>query len=1150
MNLSKATRAISAERGFALIVTLSLMILLTVISVGLLTLSGVSLRSSAQGEAGATAKANARLALMMAIGELQKEMGPDSRISAANDAGKTTSVGQPHWTAVYEAWNSTPGTAETPGSRNLKFRGWLTSGANSATGGPPGTTDTTLLVGTGSLGQNASPTDEVRVPMHEMNTGKQRGRLAWWTADEAAKAKVNAGPDANAALASTAPNPLFDTQSPANVGQRAFPKLEQFDWKNGQRAKTISTAQVNLAAGLVGQAGVGSISHDLTVSSAGVLADVRNGRLKRDLSNLLSRPFTELENKPLFLIDGRMNGFTIGENGTFSNAPGIDANAPGTAGEWGINMEELGLFHQLPREIVWKSGVPTLISKSTREAAVQDRFFIYRKPTVEVTQFIFSLMAVPGTGSTAATPLYKMQMMLDGVVGLSNPNDVRMEIPPGLALPLQLTNVPYDLKWDIKRGGTPFVTTNSASGIFDVFKGYVEGGATAAVPPAGFTLEPGEVAAFGSSTASGFTLNLKRGFVPSGGVTVTGWPLNADKLLATDTVNFELTKSNSIATQGAFTYNTFWIGPRNTGTSAKGWQLDSAGLSGSSTYGGLLDQLLPVSIKPPQALAVSEFVIDSPEKKPKPIMLFSFVRNVEQASSAAPPDAFASRPFNLNDPVLAGHAQISEDMAAGRHVSQTLITAEAMNYQFKTLAAGDKGGNIYHGGGRQPNLGGSFNVIKRRIPIAPPSSLGAFQNAIASGLIHINELNAFPAIGQDPIPTNAVALSPWRRLGAVSFSLAVTHAIGNSFCPPFLNPSQVYRAQSGGNTLGKSACDYSWMANTALWDSWFLSSIVDGTGPASTQWQKDSRSPRAQFQELATGKGLLRNKRFLFYPYKTPDVAIAELFNGANFKPEAINKLAKYLLVDGAFNVNSTSINAWTAFLSSIRDQELLTASGAKKKFDHPLGTLGYAYDTSTTGTSGDWAGLRSLSVDEIKTLSAAIVTEVKARGPFLSMADFVNRRPNSNDPAQQSLGALQAAINLSGLNNRLTGGGRSVTAADFAPLTGFGTDPAPARAIGSSGHLSQGDLLTAIGSQITVRSDTFTIRAYGDTRDSTGTKIVAKAWCEAVIQRVPDYVDLTDAPEAQDGWPLAGNKLAPVNTRFGRRMVIQSFRWLSNNEI
>lgn len=71
------------RRGFALVVTLSLLILLTVIAVSLLSLATVSLRSSSRGLDIAQARANAQIGMMMAIGDLQKYTGPDQRVTAS-----------------------------------------------------------------------------------------------------------------------------------------------------------------------------------------------------------------------------------------------------------------------------------------------------------------------------------------------------------------------------------------------------------------------------------------------------------------------------------------------------------------------------------------------------------------------------------------------------------------------------------------------------------------------------------------------------------------------------------------------------------------------------------------------------------------------------------------------------------------------------------------------------------------------------------------------------------------------------------------------------------------------------------------------------------------------------------------------------------
>lgn len=89
-------------RGFALVVTLSLMILLTVVAVGLLTLSSISLRAAGQGDAMAVARANARMALMLAIGDLQKLAGPDQRITARADV-VDEKIANPRLTGVWKS---------------------------------------------------------------------------------------------------------------------------------------------------------------------------------------------------------------------------------------------------------------------------------------------------------------------------------------------------------------------------------------------------------------------------------------------------------------------------------------------------------------------------------------------------------------------------------------------------------------------------------------------------------------------------------------------------------------------------------------------------------------------------------------------------------------------------------------------------------------------------------------------------------------------------------------------------------------------------------------------------------------------------------------------------------------------------------------
>ena len=86
---------------------------------------------------------------------------------------------------------------------------------------------------------------------------------------------------------------------------------------------------------------------------------------------------------------------------------------------------------------------------------------------------------------------------------------------------------------------------------------------------------------------------------------------------------------------------------------------------------------------------------------------------------------------------------------------------------------------------------------------------------------------------------------------------------------------------------------------------------------------------------------------------------------------------------------------------------------------------------------------------------------------------------------------------------------------------------------------------MSALSSIATVRGDTFKIRSYGEANAADGKTVLARAWCEVVVQRVPDFVDPTDVPETKIA-DLSSN----ANLKFGRRFNIVSFRWLTENEI
>jgi hypothetical protein len=386
--------------------------------------------------------------------------------------------------------------------------------------------------------------------------------------------------------------------------------------------------------------------------------------------------------------------------------------------------------------------------------------------------------------------------------------------------------------------------------------------------------------------------------------------------------------------------------------------------------------------------------------------------------------------------------------------------------------------------------------------------------------------------------------------------------------------------------------------NTAMWDNWFVSGIPfgnSGWSALTNPWNTGSTWPNARIVPLGS-KQLPAGLPTLYYASASTAVA-------------------------GAFNVNSTSVRAWTAFLSSQRNLKVPTALAGTDNSGTPFlrnlrpqqgkvqGTLNNASFAAST-----WGGYRSLTDAEIAQLATAIVTEVRKRGPFLSLADFVNRRLqpvgfDNNYPAGDltkaaytdpaNMGALQASVdgaipdgasaapeNIDSLNlrsNFANGSKKPVrsspnnltytadptllqrdNAGDFADA--FDTDSksyhprgearVAHRSAGAPGYLMQSDILQQLAPAMTSRSDTFTIRAYGQATDTSGARVLGEAWCEMVVQRMPTPCDPETDSAAAGVNPRSNYTIGASGTRtylrpdLGRRFRVVQVRWLSPNEI
>ena len=190
------------HRGFALVTALSLMAFMLVLVVTLLSLMEVETRSADNNLELQKAREGARLALSMAVSQLQEHAGNDQRVTARADITGATSTGATYWTGVWD----TSDASEDPK--------WLVSGTAPVPTTTLGDNNSLILVGDGSL-VNDTPVsgDNVRAPVLNVfdKNGNISSRVAWWVSDEGVKVSASQLP-LNRRITGGS-NPSFTTNS-------------------------------------------------------------------------------------------------------------------------------------------------------------------------------------------------------------------------------------------------------------------------------------------------------------------------------------------------------------------------------------------------------------------------------------------------------------------------------------------------------------------------------------------------------------------------------------------------------------------------------------------------------------------------------------------------------------------------------------------------------------------------------------------------------------------------------------------------------------------------------------------------------------------------------------------------------------------------
>lgn len=1215
MTLRIASLPVSRTRGFALVSVLALAAMLVLLVVGLLAMTTQQLKRKNSDQAREVARANARLAVDLALADLQRYLGPDQGISAPASILATDGEPVPNqsrWTGAWSSlWSDGSSTWERDdldgglldkrasagaADREKRVRAWLVSGgAGADPKSDPGPSAVTV-VGAGTVGD--TPADQVKVPAVAVSgVGRTSGRLAWWVGDEGIKANVSvsnahegkkpvpAQAGQNGYSGILASQSADETVFTGNVAGKSGGRLDEQD-----RHKLITAPSFGLTAN-----GGKAAFHDLSVVSKGVVANPREGRLKRDLTRWLE------------------TGGDVKALGP--NAPGLSAKDPIVGHQSPPQQGQARAAAGGPRFGVlasWANGAARFDGRDVDARIPPTTSVDESSVPKEAALSNFQPVALKATDKDGLLPIlvegtHMLQIswhtnILHGTVEGENPYQVRLHVYPRVVLwnpyNVELTLEPtmvmiqgngrqemrtygrkpapdpwvWESQWIWFEGGRSTNFSDTAS-ILDS-QGYTDphvGSFIYSLPRV--TFAPGECLVFSPEEA----MEYERPADVSG----RSYALEKNRLSheKAPEVSRNFYLSNLVIRGGIrvmpflfwFAPTTYWKagGIVNQGDDCRVvWKL--RGNRTGITFEDF-DRL-------PQLGIISASLQYGAGREPRVAWDRLDKVPIEETSATPPVIATLVPDVRTREGVrLRWHREhLSNELGSGKLVGSPHFQDAALanwnpraSFAFRSPwdnvagnlpKSGKTGGPWFFGiytrdlydqdvswyaqmpisrNGRQlgnpfgpPQEGTGqyivFDVPRRETGVL---SIGQMMHARASEYVWhpsfaIGQSLADPRLGKDSLDRTSPQPMDASDADQGGFS---PEAIGWSGDVqrggrPESWSDQAKLVFQGLPDDANLAYDLSYELNHSLWDDFFLST---GNQESFERWMS------------APDTYPLPNGRFRHSTW-TPAGTAGQL---ADF-----HRAAYHLMIDGAFNVNSTSVEAWKALLGSTRHLGFGPEGAAV--FPRFLAPPGPAFDGSPNPDDETiWSGYRVLNEAEVELLAREIVKQVKLRGPFLSLADFVNRRLANDETGR--MGPLQAAIEAAELNKSLAelyplDNGRALpdyTHPDnIRDATRLEQTLKPATTVwGSPTHLTQGDILQTLGPVLAARSDTFTIRGYGDTTDPNG-KILSRAWCEAVVQRIPEPIepDATGLNSARNGKP--GDS--------GRRFVVVSFRWLDSEEV